>query len=281
MIGAVEFGQQESLRHRAARLGRSRESIRRRYARRLDGLLHRLPIPRMPHGPLIAVIDGWWVSCAGQPFTLYIVLLRPVAGQHATVMEPLLLPGRESEEGWAQALAALPLKAQHQIVAVVCDGAVVLWPLIRSRGWLLQRCHFHLLASIRNYISAGWRSRKRNLGKSIFNTVQTTLRTNAPDELVVLRLRLLRLIRQVKNWKLRSRLNGFLRNLEDHHTYLRHPELHIPTTTNAAECVCGLVSDTIHRTRGFSTPESLHRWITVQIRLMKPVRCNGFNYQPN
>ena len=112
-------------------------------------------------GCLIAVADAIWYRVAGQKHTIYVILLRPIQSSRAVVCPPLILPGHEDYLSWQQAFDNLPSKFKTRILALICDGGTGLILAARSRGWLIQRCHFHLISAVQNYLTTGPRSTQR------------------------------------------------------------------------------------------------------------------------
>ncbi|MDP4001007.1 MAG: transposase [bacterium] len=188
-------------------------------------------------------------------------------------MPPLLVPGGESAVGWLKALNSLKPNLSKRIKALICDGDPHLVHQARLKGWLIQRCHFHLLASIKNYVTAGPLSRNQTFGKLVLRTVQKTISNlKTPDV-----NELWSLVRLAKNPKLRGRLRGLIKNLDDFRTYLRYPELNLPTTSNSAESLVQVVRDLQYRTKGFRTKKSFLRWLNAVCLNKKSMTCNGKN----
>lgn len=230
--------------------------------------------------PLIAIVDGMWQVLEQRHSTVYFILLRPVTTSCARILPPVVVPGKESGFGWQQALKSIPLAYRMRIRAIVCDGEPHLVHQVRmDYGWRIQRCHFHGIASIKNYVSAGPLSRNPTFGAAVLQSVHTVLTTEHDDALN----RGVRAIRryciQAKNGKLRSRLRGLLRDLDDFRTYVHHPELQLPTTSNAAESLIQRIRDLQYRARGFRTIASFSKWVTAICFYKKTVVCNGKNQQ--
>lgn len=269
----------ESLRHKAQRLNKGRELLRRRHERNLDSLLRRLPRPTAPRGPLIAVIDGWGIRLNKQRYTLYQILLRSVNNKYAIPMEPVVLSGWEKIDGWNYTFKTLPLSAQKRIKAMVSDGITGIEALARDKGWIIQRCHFHLLAKLQSLRGSRWstvssKSLREKIYQNVVQIVQIPNKRKAERLLQETR----QLIRRpdCPKW-INLKVSGFIRKSYAFRAYLDHPELNLPNTTNSAECVFDKVTETVRLTKGFSSAKSFEKWIKVQIRNMKPVQCNGKN----
>lgn len=282
LTSGLAFSSAESLRHRAKRLRKGRELVRRRHARRLELLLKKLPEPRVPSGRLIAVIDGYLVFFKGQPYTLYLTLLRSVKGNTAVVAEPTFLPGYETIGGWRVVFSSLPGGTQKRICAVVSDGVIGVKEYARQRGWIYQRCHFHLLKTLYPLLGKRWRRVKgKMLRQNVYQKIYKILTTPSQQEADTLfqEVTLLTHSANCPPWfGLRAR--GMLKGYHSFRSYLKYPELSLPTTVNAAESVFSVISETIRRTRNFRNPQAFEKWVRIRIRLMKPIKCNG-KIQPN
>lgn len=223
----------------------------------------------------IAVADAIWYRIKKEYYTIYIILLRPVKDTKAVICPPIVIRGREDLEGWEQAFDALPDMIKARIIALVCDGATSLVNLARSRRWLLQRCHFHLIASVQNYLSTGPRGARREYAQYILKTVQQLLRTNDPKEIRKLRRRIYTIRQNSRSRGMRRVLGGLLKNYKDYHTYLYHPHLNLPTTTNSAESFIQCARDLMYRCRGFRSQTSLITWLTALVLFKRTIRCAG------
>lgn len=267
----------ESLRHQAKRLRKNRECLRRKHRRNLEHLLKRLPKPVAPGGSLIAVVDGWAVTIRGERYTVYLILLRSVAGTCAAVMDPYIAKGYEHLPCWKDAFDELPDETKKRICALVSDGLTGMHALAREYGWTYQRCHFHLLKMMQSLRGKRWSTVKhKSLRERMYQMIVTILQIPAERRVLRLSNQLRRLLtdpRCPKWFGLRTR--GFFKQLAYFRSCRRFPDLHLPTTTNSAETVCRALTATKRKTRGFSSISSLRLWITVQIRIMKPIRCNG------
>lgn len=268
----------ESLRHKAKRTKRGRELLRRRHERNMEILRKRLPLPRAPKGKLIAVVDAKATRAEGRRHTVYLILLRNVKGKQAVVMEPLIRKGHEDEKGWREALASLQENDRKRITTLVSDGFRSMKTMARENGWQHQRCHFHLLKMLYSLLGR-WRGRvvkNRKLREKMYRMVKDILveKNKQKADKLATKLKDLSIRPDCPKW-FGLRIRGFLREVEDFRTYLNHPKLRLPCTTNAAESVVALLSESIHRTRGWNTRKSLELWITVRVRSLKKICCNG------
>jgi hypothetical protein len=72
--------------------------------------------------------------------------------------DPVLLPGREEVQRWAQAFATVPEPFQGRIRALVSDALRGIIGLALDRGRIPQLCHFHLISQLQG--SRGRRKRR-------------------------------------------------------------------------------------------------------------------------
>lgn len=226
-------------------------------------------------GGLVAVADAIWYRVAGQKYTIYVILLRSVQSSRAVICPPLILPGHEDSLGWQRAFDHLPPKFKTRILALICDGGTGLVLTARSRGWIIQRCHFHLISAVQNYLTTGSRSTQRVYALHVRQTVQGLLRTNKQKELLPFLTELTEIRGRSASRGLRRVLGGLLQNYPDYHNYLKHPQLNLPTTSNSAESFIQCIRDLMYRGRGFRSLASLKYWLAASSIIKKTIQCNG------
>jgi len=262
----------------------SKSRVQRRLARSLTAYVAaqegawRAIIPK--HGELILVADAIWHRIRGEKYTIYCMFLRPKRGADAVIVPPHLSIGHEDAAGWQRALHTIPHAVRMRIGALVCDSGTGVVSLAHRNGWLLQRCHFHLLSAVQNYLTTGPRSKHRPFAQHVMQEVQRALtassETVARDSLA----RLAAIRAGTRSRGVRRVLGGFLLHWQEYRTYLAHPEWSLPTTSNTAESFIQCVRDLMYRCRGFRTQEKLIAWITALAAHKKTIRCRGKN-QPN
>ena len=264
----------------ARALGRPVSTAKCRLARSLAVFLRRTAWPAVPATvQLIAVADAWTKKPRERYHTWYGIFLRPASSNQATIMPLTHLPGRESTAGWQAAFAKLPKDVLEQIAALVADGHLGLVNEAKRRNWLLQRCHFHLIAAIQGRRSRWHAGRHRREGEYLFRLVSKILSTTDRAGLTKLIDELEVISWQTKSTQLRRVLSGFISHVDDYHTYLKHPELHLPRTSNTAEAFFSLMERLCQRARGFSGIASLDRWITAAVKHRRVITCNGSTNQ--
>lgn len=235
-------------------------------------------VPRC--GKLILIADAIWYYINGKKHTIYVLLLRPRNGNKAIVWLPHIVAGHEDIPGWRSAVSTMSSAIYERIGAIVCDGGTGVVNLAYKNNWLLQRCHFHLLAAVQNYLTTGPRSQQREFAFKVMRLVQTVI--NARDENVVRSaLRTLDTIRRkTRSRGLRRTLGGLLLHWREYRTYLKHPAWHLPATSNSAESCIQCIRDLLYRCRGFRGQEQLMRWLTAFTINKKTICCRPKN-QPN
>lgn len=277
-IEKMAYASSESLRHRAKRFKKGRELIRRRHSRMMDQLIKKLPSPHAPPGPLIAMIDGWVQYFDKKEYTLYLILLRSIHSTRAILTKPIVLAGHENINSWKQAFSLLDPAILNRIRAVVSDGFSGYHVFAKERGWILQRCHVHLLRTLYPLLGKRCSTPKhKGLRKKMYQLVLNILETSDHKraEQLFSQLSEMAYYSYCPRWfGLRTR--GFLKQYQNFRSYIEHPELHLPKTTNAAECVFRQLSDTLRQTRGFRNPQAMIKWIELQFKIIQSVQCNGF-----
>lgn len=235
------------------------------------------PIPTS--GKLVAIADATGVRFLGMEWTVYCLLLRPVATDRAVIVPPIFLPGREGPS-WSMVFTRLSPDVQRRIIALVCDGNPHLVSYGKRQGWVVQRCHFHLKARVRSYLSWGPKSRGRIWGLLALMSIEAVLGT--PDDVQCLRHQrfLQSLVLVLRSTKARWAIRGLLRSLDDFRSYRRYPELRLPTTSNAAESLINLLKSHLGRTRGLPTLAAMCKHIFTLFQQKQTINCPP-KLQPN
>lgn len=251
---------------------RFRQALRRFVAR---------PSPQqIPRGSLVLLADGLWFEFEGIPWVLYLTALKPCRGNKATFLDPLLLPGKEGASGWQRALAAISPTVKRRIQALVTDNLPGMRKLAHQHGWVLQLCHFHLLLKLMarrgrvRYALRGGRVREE-----IHQLVRRALRLPNGPRLSRTLERLRHLSRgDCGTLRIQTAVREFLMNLKFYRSYLTHPALGLPLTTNAVESMCRLLREMFRSSRAGSNPASVLLWATAFMRLRHTLNCNGHSF---
>ena len=267
----------------ARRVGVALPAYRYRFRQALRRFLARPGPQRIPSGPLILLADGLWFTFDQQPWVLYLTALKSCAGTHAVFLDPLLLPGREGATRWRQAVAAIPASARRRIQALVVDNLPGMQRIARRHGWALQLCHFHVLLKLQvrrrgvRYVLRGGAARAA-IDAGIRDALE--LPNGRRLQRVLRRLQRLSTTSSVTA-RIQTTVRAFLQDVAAYRTYLVHPALHLPATTNAVESMCRLVREMLRRNRAGLNPQALLQWATALIRLRPLIRCNSHRINRN
>lgn len=234
----------------------------------------------IPDGPLILIADAIVKYRQGKWHTWFFMFVRAVDGVDAVIVPPYYAGGREVCTEWRNALETIPPDALKRVKALVSDGHRGLMSFASWRNWLVQRCHIHLIMAIQARRSRWAMSRKRSEGEEIFTLTNCVLTDPCQKEATQALARIEEIGWLTKSKMLKKVLQGFVTSAEDYRTYLEHPELNLPTTSNTAESLNALVDDLSSRARGFRTVVSLNAWIIALCKDRGTIKCRG-KYQQN
>ena len=233
-----------------------------------------LSYPEAPtSGPIITIADALVKYIEGEWHTWYFILVRRPEDNEAVIMPPYHRRGTETVAGWRAAFDALDPAVRSRIVALVCDGHRGLRYEARWREWLLQRCHFHLIARIQSRRSKWRTSQHWAEGKRIFELVKRVLTEADATSLKDVLEELEEIGWTNRSPEIRRIIAGFMTNHLEFRTYLEYPSLRLPTTSNTAEALIGLVEDVSRRARGFKRIDTFNEWIVCVLKTRKRIRC--------
>ena len=226
------------------------------------------------------MVDGVYFKFERKEWVLYLMAVKPVRDHRMYFLDPVLIKGRERLEAWYEAIDTLPTETRRQIRALVSDGLRGFQQLAASNGWVHQRCHFHLLASL---VRGKGKRRYLTRGSSMRDKILESIRVLLADESTQKRSRARRsLLRYIDNHAcpsyVRKHIWEFVEREQDFRAYLTHPRLNVPTTTSAVESTGRLVRKA---TRTARTPESLRLRATAFLRLKQSVVCKGHSDTQN
>jgi hypothetical protein len=254
-------------------LGRS--GIARRFEYALQSFVVAPPVPPA-RGPYILVVDGVYFEFQRKEWVLYLMAVKPVRSRRMYFLDPVLAKGRETIEAWYGAVETIPEKTRKQIRGLVSDGLRGFQGLSAHHDWVHQRCHFHLLSALvrgkgkRRYLTKGSPTRDR-----VLELVRIMLANESERKRTRARVQLMRYgTNETCPAYVRKHIIEFLERERDFRSYLTHPRLNLPTTTNAMESSGKLVRKA---TRTARTPESLRLRAVAFLRLKHSVICNGFD----
>lgn len=260
-----------------ARSGRKTESkLKHKLKKSLDKFLRSTRWLAPPSNePVIIIADAMIITIGKQPHAIYFVLLKPINSNKAVIAEPHIKKGTESWLGWQETFSKLPTTTLASICALVSDGHKGLVSAAKRRGWLHQRCHFHLIALIQGRRSRWARSRHRKEGERLYQLVQEVITTTSDYRLKLALVKLGKMRFNTTSPTLKKTLSGLIRFHQEYRTYLYYPELNLPRTSNSAESVISSIRFLLQRARGFRTTNSLMRWVYALLKLKQTATCNG------
>lgn len=268
-----------SLTELAKRSRLTRQALSYRFLRALEARLLRSKAEYRANGnDLVLLIDGLWFRFKRRPWVLYLMAFKPSQDDRAVFIDPVLQQGMESREGWHRALNTIPSASRARIRAVVSDNFAGCTTLAEWNGWILQLCHFHLLASLRTRLGAFHRNTvgARALRQEGYQLVRTALTTNNSDCLSSATIRLRELADDPgMPWKFGNILREFVRRLPNYRAYQLHPHLRLPRTTGSVESMGRVIRDVMRRTRNVTTPAALNLWVTNYLRLRPEIICKA------
>lgn len=234
----------------------------------------------IPDGPLILVADAIVKYRNGAWHTWFFMFVRAVKGEDAIILPPYYAPRREVYKEWSNALETIPPDALNRVKALVSDGHRGLMSFALRQDWFVQRCHIHLIMAIQARRSRWAMSRKRSEGEELYALITCVLADPNKKNAMRARDRIEEIGWLTSSKILKKVIQGFVTSADDYRTYLNHPELNLPTTSNTAEALNALVDDLLSRTRGFRTVASLNAWIIALCKERKTIKCRG-KYQQN
>lgn len=236
---------------------------------------------RIPAGHLLLIIDGLWFRFQGKRWTAYLMAVRGVHGEDAVFLRPVVRQEWESADGWGRCIDAVPKNIRNRVQALISDSIRGIEDVAADHGWVLQRCHFHLMARLQVFLGSikrriKWRSGRRRA----YQAVKEIIATDNP----VITKKLIRRMRRYIAHPLcpkpyRYRLREVIRRLDEYRSYLRYPRLNLPSTTNVMESMNSQIRGFLGRARGYRTPEALERWLLMFVRIYHTMKCRKKNLQ--
>jgi hypothetical protein len=270
-----------SLTELAKELGLTRQALSYRFLCALER--QRRPLAVALNGDSILLADGVWFRFKRRPWVLYLMATRPLEGQQATFRTPMLLEGPESKTAWLKALDTIPSADRARIRALVCDSFVGSRSIARANGWILQLCHFHLIAQFRRRLGyRNMRTPSRLFRHEAYRLIRIALSTADERQAASIAIHLRLLAKEAPGARRFANLvRQFVLRLPEYRAYRLHPELHLPTTTGSVESMARVVRDLLRRTRSISSPTALERWVTNYVELRPHVTARGGDLPPN
>jgi hypothetical protein len=106
--------------------------------------------------------------------------------------------------------------------------------------------------------------------------LRSALRLPAGDRLTKILERLRRLSQgDCGTQRIQTTVREFLKGLQYYRSYLAHPHLGLPHTTNSMESMGRLLREMFRSSRASSNPAAVLLWATAFIRMRSQIKCNG------
>jgi hypothetical protein len=100
----------------------SADAIYKIFSKDLKTVVRQKRIIRIRGSKLILVIDAQWHYFKKELWTLYFVALKSTESQTVTILDPILMPGKESASNWREVFNQIPKSTRKRIIALVSDG---------------------------------------------------------------------------------------------------------------------------------------------------------------
>ncbi len=226
---------------------------------------------RIKGSELIIMIDAKWHYFKKRLWTLYFLAIKPAGSQTAVVLDPILIPGKESAANWSGIFDQLPKSIKMRVIAIVSDGIRGIETVAENKGWIIQRCHFHLLSALQKRRGRRASTYGRSVREEIYCLAKLALLETSLRRLNILCRRLAFLSQEDGCPRaMRMIVRDFLRRFHEYRSYLDYPSLNLPTTINVMESVNSFIGE---RTRTIKTPQAWLKWSVACIRLKSKFTC--------
>lgn len=248
----------------------SKSSLSARLAKAMQSCLKNVEATQPTGGNCISIVDAVWFQFNKVRWTLYLGAIRNVNSNKADILEPKLVCGRECYRGWCDYIDGLPKETKQPIKAMVSDGLRGVDRIAKSHKWIVQRCHFHLIAQLQ--VNRGrWKKMPDTpMREEIYQTVIKLLYAKENKQILEEHLKYL-ISRPNCTRRLKMIASEFLRHLHQFRAYLLYPELNLPATTNSIESLNKIIRT---RCKHLCTPESLLLRVKTLLKIRKIVTCN-------
>jgi len=227
--------------------------------------------PPTPPEPSILITDAFQQTINSVTRTGYLGFMRPLAGTKAVILPPYYQNGLETSDGWAAAFASYETLLD-EVEALVCDGAIGLVRQAQARGWVLQRCHFHLLHSLNNYVRRGRLSRNQRADE-IHELVRIVLQSPSDDRAYGAVCRLQLILPELLSRGAREVISGFIKHWLDYRAYIYYDQLNLPRTSNSAEQAICMVRRLQQTARGWSSHAAFADWAEAVLKHQQTITC--------
>lgn len=226
-----------------------------------------------PDAELVLIADGFRFRIGGTQLVQYTMAFKPTTAAAAFFADPVLLSGGESATNWQQVLSDLEPPVRSRIRALVTDGLRGMKELAASYGWVYQRCHFHIRAQLRPWLSGGRTSLPDDV--ALRRALDDALLSVDEEQAEAARAVLAGYV-QGHSGAISAIVGQLVRDWDAVRAYRRYPSLGIPRTTNVVESVHSSLRDIVS---GVNSIDALVLRTAAFIRLHSPFGCADGNSQ--
>ena len=249
----------------------SNDVIYKRFAKNLDLVVNHTRIVRIRGAKLILLIDAKWQYFKKELWTMYFLAIKSVDSKTVVVLDPVIRQGKESATNWNEIINQMPIAIKKRIITIVSDGIRGIETIADNNGWIIQRCHFHLLSALQRMRGKRVSTHGRIVREKIYGIVKSALTETSTNKLSIICRKLVVLSQEQGCPRaMRMIVRDFLRRLSEFRSYLNYPELNLPTTTNVMESINSHIS---RITKTTNTPKSWHKWAIACIRFKSKFTC--------
>jgi len=247
------------------------DAIYKRFAKNLDVVVRQKRVIRIRGPKLILVIDAQWQYFRGDLWTLYFLSAKFISSETVVVFDPVLKQGKENSTTWDEAISQLPRSVKKRVIALISDGVRGIETISLNNDWIIQRCHFHLLSMLQKMRGKRASTPGRLIREEIYCSVKLALSETSTRRLNILCRRLAVLAKGDQCPKrMRMVVRDFLRRLPEFRSYLKYPDLNLPTTINVMESINSFVRG---KARTVNSPRSWHKWAIACARFKSKFTC--------
>lgn len=249
----------------------SADTIYKRFAKNLNEATSKKRIIRVRGSKLILIIDAQWHYFKKELWTIYCLSIKSVDSETVTMLDPILKKGKESAASWNAMFDQLPVSLKNRVVVVVSDGIRGIEGVVENNGWIIQRCHFHLLSMLQKMRGKRSSTSGRLIREKMYQLVKATLSESSKYKLNNFCKRI-EILSKEKDCPVRMRMvaRDFLRKISEFRNYLTYPDLNIPTTTNVMESFNSFARE---KAKTVNTPQSWHKWMIACARFKSKFTC--------
>lgn len=249
----------------------STDAVYKRFAKNLNEVIKKKRIIRIRGSELILIIDAQWHYFKKELWTIYCLSIKSANSGMATMLDPVLKQGKESAASWNEIFNQLPLSIKNRIVVIVSDGIRGIEGVVENNGWIIQRCHFHLLSLLQKMRGKRASTYGRLVREEIYRLVKLSLSETSTFRLNIIYRRLTMLSQEDGCPKrMRMIVRDFLRRISEFRNYLSYSDLNIPITTNVMESFNSFARE---KAKTVNTPKSWHKWVIACARLKSKFIC--------